>query len=245
MTILVVGATGATGRLVVEQLLKNKQNVRIIVRSPEKIPGHLRGNNLLSITTANLLDLGDEELKKQLNGCDAVVSCLGHNISFKGIYGKPRRLVTDATKRLCHAIIALSPEKPVKYVLMNTSGNSNRDLREKVSFGQKVVIGMLRVLLPPHVDNEKAADFLRTRIGQKHDSIEWTAVRPDGLTHEDKVTKYDTYPSPIRSALFNAGKTSRINVAHFMTDLIMNDNLWKRWKGKMPVIYNTEPKETS
>ena len=55
---------------------------------------------------------------------NAIVSCLGHNMSFKGIFGKPRRLVTDATKRLCTAIKAGEPESTVKYILMNTVGNS-------------------------------------------------------------------------------------------------------------------------
>jgi len=42
-----------------------------------------------------------------------------------------------------------------------------------------------------------------------------------------------------RSALFASGVTSRINVAHFMANLITDDHLWQQWKGRMPVIYNT------
>ena len=122
---------------------------------------------------------------------------------------------------------------------MNTTGNRNRDLNEPISFGQKCVIGLLRLLLPPHVDNEKAADYLRTQIGKNNDLIEWVAVRPDGLTNEETVTGYEIHPSPIRSAIFNAGKTSRINVGHFMATLISDDDVWNRWKGQMPVIYNT------
>ena len=94
------------------------------------------------------------------------------------------------------------------------------------------------MLLPPHVDNEKAAEYLRTEIGQNDGTIEWTAVRPDGLTNEDTVTAYEVHPSPIRSAIFDAGKTSRINVGHFMADLITEGDLWSKWKGQMPVIYN-------
>jgi hypothetical protein len=63
-------------------------------------------------------------------------------------------------------------------------------------------------------------------------------VRPDNLINEDKVTEYVLFPSPVRSAIFDAGKTSRINVGHFMASLITNDNLWSNWKGQMPVIYN-------
>lgn len=34
-------------------------------------------------------------------------------------------------------------------------------------------------------------------------------------------------------------RTSRINVAHFMADLITDNDIWSNWKGKMPVIYNS------
>jgi len=94
------------------------------------------------------------------------------------------------------------------------------------------------LLLPPHVDNEKAADYLRIEIGQNNPYVEWTAVRPDGLINEEMVTDYKIYPSPTRSAIFNAGKVSRINVAHFMARLIDDSDLWAKWKGKMPVIYS-------
>jgi len=123
---------------------------------------------------------------------------------------------------------------------MNTTGNRNRDLSEPISFGQKCVIGLIRVMVPPHVDNEQAADYLRCRVGQNDAVIEWAAVRPDTLIDETEVTEYEVHPSPIRSAIFDAGKTSRINVGHFMAELITDDLTWNKWKGQMPVIYNKE-----
>ena len=238
MTTLVVGASGATGTQLVEQLLARGQNVKVIVRSPEKLPKSWKSNNRLFIISASVLELSDSEMSKYLNGCQAIASCLGHNISWKGIYGKPRRLVTDAARRITNLIRANKPEEPIKYILMNTTGNSNRDLNEPISIGQKLIIGLIRLLLPPQVDNEKAADYLRTKIGQSDHFIEWVAVRPDGLVNEEEITEYELRPSPIRSAIFNPGKTSRINVGHFMTDLITNDDVWNKWKGQMPVIYN-------
>lgn len=238
MTTLVVGASGATGRLLVEQLLNCGQNVKVVVRSPETLPEAWKNHVKLSVIHASVLNLSDTEISEHVSGCGAVASCLGHNMTFKGMFGRPRRLVTDATRRLCSVINANSSDGPTKFVLMNTAGNTNRDLHEPISIGQKCVIGLLRLLLPPHVDNEKAADYLRTRIGQKNDAIEWTVVRPDSLIDEDRVTEYELHSSPIRSAIFNAGKTSRINVGHFMADLITNEDTWNKWKGQMPVIYN-------
>ncbi|MFC1785050.1 NAD(P)-dependent oxidoreductase [Candidatus Neomarinimicrobiota bacterium] len=240
MNILVVGASGATGRLLVEQLLSREQKVKIIVRSDESLPESVKNHKNLEIIKATLLDLSDSELEIQVKDIDAVASCLGHNITFKGMFGHPRKLVTDATRRLCEAIKANSSDKKVKFVLMNTAGNVNRDLYEPISFGQKFVIGLIRLLLPPHSDNEKASDYLRIVIGQDDDTIEWSAVRPDGLTNEDEVTEYEVYPSPVRDTIFNAGKTSRINTGHFMADLITDSKTWNKWKGQMPVVYNKE-----
>ena len=238
MTILVVGASGATGRQLIEQLLIQGHNVKAVVRSPEKLPESWKNNERLKIISASLLDLSDKEMMELTLDCHSVASCLGHNMHWNGIYGQPRKLVTDAARRLCNAIEANKPVSPIKYVLMNTTGNRNRDLNEPISFAQKCVIGLLRLLLPPHVDNEMAADYLRTQVGQNNRFIEWAAVRPDGLIDDDKVTDYAIHPSPIRSAIFNAGKTSRINVGNFMANLISDDNLWNKWKGRMPVIYN-------
>jgi nucleoside-diphosphate-sugar epimerase len=238
MTTLVVGANGATGRLLVQHLLNRGLNVKVIVRSPDRLPEDIWNHGNLTVIQASVLDLSDAEMVQQVNGCDAVASCLGHNISLKGIFGHPRRLVTDATRRLCNAIEVNKSDKPTKFVLMNTAGNSNRDLHEPISFSQQCVMGLIRLLLPPHVDNEQAADYLRTKIGQNNEEIEWVAVRPDNLIDEDRVTAYEVYASPIRSAIFDAGVTSRINVAHFMADLITDDETWNEWKGKMPVIYN-------
>ncbi len=167
MTTLVVGASGATGRLLVEQLLQRGHRVKIIVRTTNSLPESIKNTENVTIIQASIPDLTDSEITEHVKGCNSIASCLGHNMSFKGIYGKPRRLVTDTTRRLCNAIKGNDPKTSVKFVLMNTTGNSNRDLSEKISFGQNCVILLLRLLLPPHIDNEQAADFLRTEIGQK------------------------------------------------------------------------------
>jgi hypothetical protein len=221
-------------------LLARGCQVKVIVRATENLPENASSHSNLPVVHASILDLGAAEMARHLVSCSTLVSCLGHNLSIKGMFGSPRRLVTDATRRLCDAVKAGNPQKPVKFILMNTTGNSNRDLNEPVSFGQKCVIWLLRLLLPPHADNEEAADYLRVEVGARDGTIEWVVVRPDGLVDEDETTEYALYPSPIRSAIFDAGTTSRINVAQFMSELIVDDDLWDVWKGKMPVIYNQE-----
>jgi putative NADH-flavin reductase len=240
MTVLVVGASGATGRQLVSQLLERGLSVKIIVRNPQAASGMFQKSDRLSIIEGSILEISDIRLAEYTRSCDAIASCLGHTMTLKGIFGKPRFLVTDATKKICSAIKVNNPERKVKYVLMNTAGNMNKNLGEKRTLAEKCFLFLTRNLVPPQKDNEQAAEYLRTVIGSNDKYIEWTAVRPDSLINNPDVSEYEVVSSPTRSPLFNPGKTSRINVGHFMAELITNDAMWNTWKGTMPVIYNAE-----
>ena len=235
-----MGATGATGQLVVAPLLDREQHVVAVVRSPQHLPDSLTNHSNLTVIKASIADLTKEEIGEYVGDCSAVVSCLGHRMTFKGIFGKPRRLVTDATRRVCEAIQANGNSTATKFILMNTSGNHQRGVDHSVSLAERCVTGLLRIAVPPHADNEDAAHYLSSTIGQNDSFVEWSAVRPDGLITHPDVTDYELHHSPTRSAIFNAGKTSRINVAHFMARLVTDPELWKEWRGKMPVIYNQD-----
>ncbi len=226
--------------MVVRQLLVRGEPVKAVVRSPDRVSQELRDQPGLEIIQSDLSTATESDWNSWVSDCDAAISCLGHNMSFKGIWGKPRRLVTDAVIQLSQAVERIQNVSPFKLILMNTVGNRNRDLDEKVSLAEKCVVGLIRTLVPPHADNEDAADFLRVKVGQSHSSIQWVAVRPDSLTTAEDVSEYTLHPSPTRSAIFNSGKTSRINVAHFMVELITDEDLWNQWVGKMPVIYNKQ-----
>jgi len=235
---MVLGSSGATGRIVVSQLLKQNVEVVAILRPSSNIPVEFSSQDKLKIIKTEITDIQENELINYLTDCDGVISCLGHNLTFKGMFGHPKLLVTNSIEKVCQAIESSKTDKIIKLILMNTTGNSNRDLTENPPTSQKVVISLLRLLLPPHVDNEKAADYLRLNVGQNNKQIEWVAVRPDSLTDSEEVTEYDLFISPTRNAIFDAAPTSRINVANFMSRLICEDALWCQWKGKMPVIYN-------
>lgn len=238
MTSLIVGATGATGRLLVTELLGRGEKVKAVARTPSGLGEESLRDPNLSVVEASISEMSDGDISELVSGCDAAASCLGHNLTLKGLFGPPRRLVTDASRRICEALREGERHRPAKFVLMNTTGNRNRDLAEEISFAQKGVIFLLRLLLPPHLDNELAADYLRLEVGREDPTIGWVAVRPDGLVDAEVVSEYSLHPSPIRSAIFDAGSTSRINVAHFMADLITDPDVWSRWQGQMPVIYN-------
>ena len=231
MKVLVLGATGATGKLAVKQLLEMGHEVRALVRSPGKVVEHARYAEI----EGTALSLSSSDIEQHVAWAEGVVSCLGHTLSFQGIYGAPRMLVKQSIARI--ASIATQLKHPIKLVLMNTTGNRNLDRHEPVGCGHHIVLWLLRALLPPHLDNERAANLLRTQY-REHPFVDWIAVRPDGLIDEDQVSDYTIHPSPTRSAIFDAGQTSRMNVAHLMANLLSDDNLWEKWKGEMPVIYN-------
>lgn len=236
--ILVLGATGATGSLVVRRLLENQEAVVALVRSPTKLASLAKEFDLLEIIEGTALDSTD--LPAILQQCKAVVSCLGHNLNLSGIYGKPRKLVADSLKKVCHTIKDLGSDVPVKVVLMNTTGFHNATTDPKRSFGDRLVVGLVRLILPPQTDNEAAANYLLQVVGQQCEAIDWVIVRPDGLVDHPQETDYTISEAPVRSPIFNAGQTSRINAAAFMAELAINNMLMDLWKFKSPVIYNSD-----
>ncbi|MCF7945895.1 MAG: SDR family oxidoreductase [Spirochaetia bacterium] len=237
MKALVLGASGATGTLVVKQLLKRKTPTRILVRKTAVLPKEISEDPLVETVTGNINELDQAEMDQLVQNCNIIISCLGHNISFKGMFGQPRYLVLDAIRSVCERA-RKNTDKRVKIILMSTTGYTNALLREKNSIGERVVNVLLMLLLPPHRDNIKAANYLINEIGTQDENIEWVAVRPDTLVDDDLESSYEVFESPVRSPIFNAGKTSRINVSHFMAELATDNNLWEKWLFKTPVVYN-------
>jgi len=235
-TILVAGATGKTGGPLVEQALAQGHQVRVVVRCRSRLPASVLEHPNLKMIEASILELTDAQLADYVLGCDAVVSCLGHVISFRGIFGAPRKLCTEAAQRLCQAIEATKPASPVRFILMNTVGVANPEQGERRTWSEKGVLTLLRWCIPPHVDNELAAHHLQNEIGSSNDYVQWCSVRPDSLIDEN-VSTYDVVASPV-TGILSGRPTTRANVAHFMLELVDSDDLWDTWKYKMPVIMN-------
>jgi len=237
MKVLVLGGNGATGYHVVKQLLENNVDVKTIVRNSSKLKS--LGNQInLKIIIDSILEMDNKKLTDIIYDVDAVVSCLGHNITLKGIWGKPHRLVSDAIKKIYETISMKDTKKVIKLVLMNTTACLDVDAQEKFTTAERITMSILRFLLPPQRDNEQAVNYLKRVIGKNEQNIEWIAVRPDTLVNEDEVTDYTVHNSPVRSPVFNAGKTSRINVGNFIMSLLCDNEQWEKWRYRMPVVYN-------
>ncbi len=237
MKTLILGASGATGRLVVNQLVERNIPVKIVVRSQSTILDSYKDNELVETVRGNIDEYDVGQMTELVSDCAAVISCLGHNISFKGMYGAPHRLVYNLVKKIC--TVAESGANPKRFILMSTTAYTNKQLGESLSGKDAIIFGLLKLVLPPHRDNMLAGDFLVEHLGSDT-GLEWVAVRPDSLVDKTVVEEYELFETKQRNPLSNPGKTSRIQVAHFMADLLLKDDLWQQWVYKTPVIYSKE-----
>jgi uncharacterized protein YbjT (DUF2867 family) len=147
MNLLVLGATGATGKLVVEQALSSGHDVRALVRSPEKLT--LSHPNL-TVVTGQATDPGD--VGQAMRSIDAVIIVLG---STKGT------VITDATR----AVLNGAREYGVKRVVMLSSFAVQRD---GLSSPAKILTGLTMAAMLK--DKATAEDLLR------HSDLDYTIV---------------------------------------------------------------------
>lgn len=108
MNLLVLGATGGTGRLVVEQALAAGHSVTALVRSPEKLA---TSQPNLRVVTGSATD--PQSVAGALEGADAVISTLGGGGS----------VIADSTT----AIVAAARQTGVRRVVVLSSWLVQRD----------------------------------------------------------------------------------------------------------------------
>ena len=240
MDVLLLGGTGRTGGRVLQQLLAHGVRVRAVVRSAERLPSVVADDPRLSVVVADLLAMSAEEVREQVDGRDVVVSCLGHVMSARGMFGPPRDLVTRSVERVYRATRDLRPAQPVRLILMSSvSVNRPGGLDTRRGRFERAIVWMLRGLVPPARDNQRAADFLHDVIEAADPYVQWVAVRPDSLKEGD-VTPYALHEGLV-SSLARPDETNMANVAHFMCELATDEAVWATWRGKLPVIVNSSP----
>mmetsp|Transcript_3796 Transcript_3796/g.4368 ORF Transcript_3796/g.4368 Transcript_3796/m.4368 type:complete len:243 (+) Transcript_3796:77-805(+) len=236
--VLVLGATGRIGSQVVKQLLDRGFSVRAIVRNAEKFQSQIGEHKRLSVKAASVLDIPDYEYADEVKSSKAVVSCLGHGGSFQGIFGHPRFLCRDAVKKTLKAV--QQNEIPSKFILVNTVLVDNPQGDTKRGMFERFFLGMLEFLIPPAHDNKAAAQYLSNSVGTDS-MMKWVSVRPCGLK-ETEASNYDIHARLFTSA-FSYATVSIPNVAHFMCELVENDDTWTKWEGQMPIVVDREDKE--
>jgi putative NADH-flavin reductase len=207
MKIVVFGASGKTGTLITEQALAKGHHVTAYIRRDGSL---LQQHPNLKVITGSLNDTS--KLKEVVSGADACVSALGGNSLIKH---SPEITAGIQT------IVSLMEQEGVKrlvYLSSMGAGESRKIMRPLIRFFIADI--MLRVPLADHTTNEK-------QIAKS--KLQWTLVRPAGLTNGPKTgrLKHGT-----RIAVLKGNpQISRANVASFIIDQLsdtsyINTGVW-------------------
>jgi uncharacterized protein YbjT (DUF2867 family) len=205
--ILVIGATGGTGRLVVSQALARGYDVAALVRSPEK-GSSFEGAQLV---VGDARD--DTTLRAALKGRDAVVSALGTAASpFREV-----TLLSTATRALVRAMKA---EQVARLVCITGIGAG-----DSAGHGGFLFDKVIFPLLLRHV----YADKNRQEAIVRDSGLEWVLVRPSILNNKPSR---GTIRALTDLSGFHGGTISRQDVATFVVEQLRANT----WLHRSPLI---------
>jgi uncharacterized protein YbjT (DUF2867 family) len=193
MNLLIVGATGGTGRQLVTQALERGHRVTALVRRPpraEARPG-------LTSIVGNVLD--PASLDRAVRGQEAVLSALGH----KRWLG-PTRILSEGTRNL---IAAMDRHGARRFVCETALGISDAWWQ----MGLYYTLFVRPVILPFYF-----WDKVRQEAVIRASDLDWTIVRPGALTNGQKRGRYRHGPR-VGHWLWTV-RISRADVAAFMLD---------------------------
>jgi len=209
MKLAVLGATGRTGRLLVEQALGQGHQIRALVRNPEKL-GTLRPK----VETVAGDATRAEDVERLVAGCDAVISTLGHTA------GTSADMQTTATRNVLHAMRRHGARR-----LISLTGAGVPDTHDEPGFVEKLFHVALRIFA-----KKVQEDAIRHAEAIRSSDLDWTIVRVPMLRdgpggHEIKVGYAGKGPGT---------KIERPDVARFMLQQLTDDE----WVKKSPMISN-------
>jgi uncharacterized protein YbjT (DUF2867 family) len=205
--ILVLGATGVTGRLIVNQAVARGYDVTVLVRSAEKAR---------DITGAKLIvgDARDETaLRAALKGREAVVSALGTSVSpFREV-----TLLSTATRAL---VSAMKAEQISRLVCITGMGAG-----DSAGHGGFVADNVIFPLLLKKV----YADKNRQEAIVRESGLDWVLVRPSILNNKPGRGSVRALTD---LSGFHGGSIAREDVATFVLDQVRADS----WLHRSPLI---------
>ncbi|MCU4162228.1 SDR family oxidoreductase [Acidiphilium sp. AL] len=196
MKVLVLGATGGTGRLIVRDAVAKSHSVVALVRS--KALADLPGVDIIEG------DVCDEvTLMRASDGCNAVVCALGT--------GMGRRKV-DVLTVATHAMIAAMTRNGVRR-LVCVSALGVGDSRGHGGF-------VFDRLFLPLLLSEAYKDKERQEAAIRASSLDWVLVRPAMLTDDPARGNARAITDLAR---VKGGKIARADVAQFVVDQLTTD----------------------
>lgn len=189
MKIAVFGATGGTGSQVVKQALAAGYEVTALVRDPAKLD---MSDPNLTIVTGSVLDAAP--VQQTVQGADAVVLSLGNTAN------NPDYVVSQGTQVILDAMRELG--QPRRIVVVSSLGVG--ESKDQVPFAFKML--MKTALKKPMEDKERQEALV------KASGLDWTIVRPGGLTNGPATGQYKSGLDP----KIGAGQVARADVAAFV-----------------------------
>ena len=177
-------AAGFPKALVVNKLMAQEHEVVAVSRSPA--PARTPASRFAA-RTGDLTDVAF--LRTAIEGCDAVISCLGQTRASKSLFAK-RTSPPDILYRVAAATIAAIGDGPQQFIYMSAFGVGD-DLRRHALF--------FRIILRLSSIHDAYLDHARAEAAIRASNVRWTIVRPQGLTDKDEeillVDKSDRWSS--------------------------------------------------
>lgn len=210
LNLLIIGATGGTGRALVEQALVQGHTVTAFVRNPKKMKiSHKR----LSIAQGNVLD--PESVDSAVRGKDAVLSALGHKRWFIRT-----SILSKGTQNI---IVAMEKYRVKRFICETALGIGDKKWRLGLYYSLFVEPVMLYFYFR---DKERQEDLIR------NSKLDWIIVRPGRLTNGRKRGTY-RHGLDLGNWILTL-RISRADVADFMLRQLTDDSYLR----KTPVVVN-------
>ena len=159
MKLFVIGATGQTGREIVQQALARGHQVTAFVRSPEGITSR---NGRLTVRKGNAMD--ESQLFDAMQNHDAVLSTLGPREVFK-----PSSMLRDSALA---TTLAMNRSDVKRLVVLSAAAHFPGILNRIASF-----------IMRNHIRDSLAMEEIVQASG-----LDWTIARPPRLTQEEYTT---------------------------------------------------------
>ncbi len=193
MKLLILGATGDTGKELVIQALEQRDIVTAFARNPTDVKTK---HDKLSVMKGDILDYAS--VQKAVNGQDAVLSALGIRTL------KKNTIISDGTKNIIRAMEEYGVKR---FIYMSSIGVGN-------SIKQKKGLGFLyNYIMIPFVLKNMFADKKVQETCIKESNLDWIIIRPAILTKGKRTGKAKCYSNDDTNI---KAKISRADVADFM-----------------------------